>query len=344
MNVSIIGASGYSGLELIRLLNQHPHLRISSVHSSSRAGHFIHEENPHLMHLNMQLLPIDPEEIAKNSSLVFLATPSGVSAGLAPQLADAGLKVIDLSGDLRLKDPKLYTEWYGKEAAPIELLSKAIYGLPEYFGPAASNAEIIANPGCYPTASILGLAPLLMEGKAKKDSIIIDAKSGVSGAGRSAVPSVIYSEVNENLKIYKVHRHQHIPEIEQQLEVLCGSPVSIEFSTHLVPMTRGIMATIYVELNEKMTTAQLLDLYRTAYEGKPFVRIMPEGIYPATKQVSGSNYCDIAISVNERTGRATIVSVIDNLLKGAAGQAIQNANLLCGIEETAGLLHLPQFP
>ncbi|WP_019240469.1 MULTISPECIES: N-acetyl-gamma-glutamyl-phosphate reductase [Bacillus] len=343
MNVSIIGASGYSGLELIRLLNNHPKFNIVSLHSSSKAGQFIHGENPHLMHITQKFQEIDPNEIAKNSDLVFLATPSGVSAKLAQSLVDTGIKVIDLSGDLRLKKDGLYKEWYKKEAAPSETIEKAVYGLSEWNTENIQKAQVIANPGCYATAVLLGLAPLSQQQLIKKNSIIIDAKSGVSGAGRTASLGSMYTEVNENLKIYKVHEHQHIPEIEQQLKWWNDDSI-IEFSTHLTPMTRGIMATMYVELMENHNTKQLIDLYKQAYERHPFVRIQEEGFFPSTKQVSGSNFCDIAVSVNERSSRVTIVSVIDNLMKGAAGQAVQNANLMCGFAETTGLMFVPQFP
>ncbi len=344
MNISIVGASGYSGLELIRILSNHPHFKIASLHSSSKAGERISAENPHLMHMDDVYEPIDPEAIAKKSSIVFLATPSGISAELTPQLMETGMKVIDLSGDLRLADPGQYTEWYKKKPAPGEMLERAVYGLSEWNKEQIEGADLIANPGCYPTASLLGLAPLLIEKLCRKNSIVIDAKSGLSGAGRSASAATMYSEMNENFKIYKVHQHQHIPEIEQQAGIWQEDIGAVEFNTHLIPMTRGIMATIYAELTEQATTEQLLDLYRSMYEQHPFVRISPKGTYPCTKQVSGSNYCDIGVSVNERTGRVTIVSVIDNLLKGAAGQAVHNANILCGFEETAGLLQAPLYP
>lgn len=344
MNVSIIGATGYSGIELIRLLENHPQFNIVSLHSSSMAGHYIHEENPHLLHITQLLKDIDPIKIAKESSIVFLATPSGVSAKLAPQLMDTGLTVIDLSGDLRLKDPESYKTWYKKDAAPAETLEQAVYGLSEWNAGQIKSAQLIANPGCFPTAALLGLAPLCEQQWCDRNSIIIDAKSGVSGAGRTPLSTTMFSEVNENFRIYKVHQHQHIPEIEQQLQSWQNGIGSIEFSTHLVPMTRGIMATMYVQLTERVTTKQLIDLYKSTYENHPFVRIQEEGQFPSTKQVMGSNFCDISVAINERTGRATIVSVIDNLVKGAAGQAIQNANIMSGFEETTGLLQVPLFP
>ena len=344
MNVSIVGATGYGGLELIRFLNNHPHLKIESLHTSSQFGRSIHEENPHLMHMKDKLEAIDPEKIAKKSDIVFLATPSGVSLQLISEFSDLDLKVIDLSGDLRLQAPGEYERWYKKEAAPQSILEKAVYGLAEWNADEIRQSTIIANPGCYPTATLLGLAPLFTGGFATGSDVIIDAKSGVSGAGKS--PSVVthYSEMNENFKIYKVNQHQHIPEIEQQLGRWSEGIQPISFNTHLVPMTRGIMATMYVKLNRQTSTAELRDLYETTYENHPFVRIQPLDCFPSTKQVYGSNFCDIGVAYDERTGRATIVSVIDNLVKGAAGQAIQNANILMGMEETAGLWNTPLYP
>ncbi|MFS0782902.1 N-acetyl-gamma-glutamyl-phosphate reductase [Bacillus sp. 1P06AnD] len=344
MDVSVIGASGYSGVELVRLLQQHPFFTISSLHSSSKPGQFLHQENPHLSHSPYRLRDIDIDEIAGNSQLVFLATPSGVAKDLASKLLSAGVKVIDLSGDHRLQSQESYRKWYKKEPAEEAILGKAVYGLSEWNKEQIKEADLVANPGCFPTASLLGLAPLMVERLIRPDSVIIDAKSGVSGAGRSASVGSLYSEVNENFKIYKVHEHQHIPEIEQQLDIWQGDRTTIEFSTHLVPMTRGIMATIYAELKGEWSNDKLHGLYRETYMNHPFIRIQEQGVYPCTKQVMGSNFCDISLSINERTGRITIVSVIDNLMKGAAGQAVQNANILCGFGETDGLMQLPLFP
>ncbi|WP_050614295.1 N-acetyl-gamma-glutamyl-phosphate reductase [Bacillus testis] len=344
MNVSIVGASGYSGIELIRLLERHPSFRVTSLHSSSRAGQPIHIENPHLSHCSQVLCDIDVEAIAQKSDVVFLATPSGIASGLAKDFLDAGLKVIDLSGDHRLRSPEIYANWYNKSPADREVLSRAVYGLSEWNAEEIRKADLIANPGCFPTAVLLGLAPLLKEKACIPGSIVIDAKSGVSGAGRSASLGSLFSEVNENVKIYKVHQHQHIPEIEQQMAEWQQDIGMIEFNTHLIPMTRGIMATIYVQLADGWKNENIQQLYKDIYHNQPFVRVQQPGVYPCTKQVMGSNYCDIAVSLNDRTGRVTIVSVIDNLVKGAAGQAIQNANILCGYNETAGLMQVPLFP
>ncbi|AOH53900.1 N-acetyl-gamma-glutamyl-phosphate reductase [Peribacillus muralis] len=348
MFVSIVGATGYGGLELIRLLNNHPHLKIKSLHTSSQIGRSLHDENAHLMHMKDKLEIMDPEAIAKNSDIVFLATPSGVSSDLISQFSDLDIKVIDLSGDLRLQTPGEYEYWYKKPAAPQPIIEKAVYGLSEWNANAIKQSTIVANPGCYPTASLLGLAPLYTEGLAEAASdVIIDAKSGVSGAGKSPSAVTHFSEMNENFKIYKVNQHQHIPEIEQQLgrwsqNMLPIHPIT--FNTHLVPMTRGIMATMYIKVDRQTSSAELVDLYKTVYEDHPFVRVQPHNQFPSTKQVFGSNFCDIGVTYDERTGKVTVVSVIDNLVKGAAGQAIQNANILMGLEETAGLWNSPLYP
>jgi N-acetyl-gamma-glutamyl-phosphate reductase len=344
LNVSIIGATGYGGLELMRFLEHHPHMKIASLHTSSQFGRKINEENPHLLHKTDVLEEIDPEKIAKTSDLVFLATPSGASAELAAAFYELDIKVVDLSGDLRLKTPGEYEKWYKKTAAKEEIIDSAVYGLSEWNREDIQQAKMIANPGCYPTATLLGLAPLFTEQLATGKDVIIDAKSGVSGAGKSPSAMTHFSEMNENFKIYKVHEHQHIPEIEQQLMSWFQNLQPISFTTHLVPMTRGIMSTMYVKLQNKATTKQLYDLYQTAYEQHHFVRIQRPGQFPATKQVYGSNYCDIGLAYDERTEKVTVVSVIDNLIKGAAGQAIQNANIMMGFDETAGLSFIPIYP
>ena len=287
---------------------------------------------------------IDAEKIAKTSDIVFLATPSGVSSKLISDFSELNIKVIDLSGDLRLQTPGEYETWYKKRSAPQHMIEKAVYGLTEWNEEEIGQADFIANPGCYPTATLLGLAPLFTEGWATGEDVIIDAKSGVSGAGKSLSAITHYSEMNENFKIYKVNQHQHIPEVEQQLKRWFSDTKPISFNTHLVPMTRGIMATMYVKVNRQTTTAEVRDLYETVYANHPFVRVQPLGKFPSTKQVYGSNFCDIGVDYDERTGKVVIVSVIDNIVKGAAGQAIQNANIMMGLEETAGLWSAPLYP
>jgi len=345
MKAAIIGVTGYSGIELVRILHDHPHVTLHSIHSSSHEGILLTEIYPHLKnHITLTLESINIDKIANEADVVFMATPSGISTNLVPQLLHSNVKIIDLSGDFRLKNQIVYEKWYKKTAPPQEALDTAVYGLSEWNRESIREATFISNPGCYPTATLLGLAPLVKNKIIDEKSIIVDAKSGVSGAGRSPSQATHYSETNENLKIYKVNQHQHIPEIEQVLSDWNESVQAVTFSTHLVPMTRGIMATIYgsVTTND-ISIDRLVELYKTSYEGKPFVRIRESGQFPSTKEVSGSNYCDIGITYDERTGRITVVSVIDNLIKGAAGQAVQNLNIMMGIDEATGLHRVPMF-
>ena len=345
MKVGIIGATGYGGVELYRILSNHPHVDECILYSSSEAGIPYINSLPHLAELSNHILKsIDVEEIKNNIAVLFLATPPGVSKSLSPQFIDSNVKVIDLSGDLRLKEKSEYETWYKRPCVDEAVLEQAVYGLPELNKEEIVTAKLLANPGCFPTATILGLAPVVENKIVNEQSIIVDAKTGVSGAGRQLSQTTHYSETNENVKIYKVHEHQHIPEIEQALHQLNGAVTYISFNSHLMPMTRGIMATIYADLTDTYTTEQLLDLYKEFYVDSPFVRIRPLDQFPSTKEVYGSNFCDIGLKVDERTGRVTIVSVIDNLMKGAAGQAVQNFNIMNGFEETTGLLFSPIFP
>lgn len=345
IKAAIVGSTGYGGVELIRFLLGHPYVEITSVISVSSSGEPITEGFPHLNHIFEYALDgLKPEVIRERADVVFTATPSGVSSLLVPQLLQAGLSVIDLSGDFRIQDRDTYEEWYHHEAPPADVLEQAIYGLSEIHGERVAQRTLISNPGCYPTATLLGLIPAVEAGWVKANSIIIDAKSGVSGAGRAASLGSHFAEINENLKAYKINKHQHIPEIEQELSAVAGKNVTVTFTTHLVPMTRGIMTTMYAELTGSYSEQDFIDLYRDYYKSRPFVRVRNVGSIPATKEVYGSNYCDIGFAVDERTGRLTIVSVIDNLVKGAAGQAIQNLNLMMGWEETTGLGLTPVYP
>lgn len=344
MKVSVIGTTGYGGLELLRILHTHPVFKIHSIHSTTNELP-IWNEYPHLYHiLDKNTEPIDHEKIADESDLVFLATPSGVSSGLVEGFVNKNIKVIDLSGDLRLKINGDYEKWYKKKPAAERLIQKAVYGLSEWNEAQIKEASWIANPGCYATSALLGLGPITKEKLIHPSSIIIDGKSGTSGAGKSLLKSSLHAEINENFRIYKVNEHQHTPEIEQQLCFWNEDIKPITFSTHLLPMTRGIMTTIYAELQRKWETKEIIDLYLESYKDCPFIRVRPEGIYPTVKEVAGSNYCDIGINVDERTNRVTIVSVIDNLMKGAAGQAVQNANLMFGLDPTTGLEFMPLYP
>jgi N-acetyl-gamma-glutamyl-phosphate reductase len=345
MKAAIIGGTGYSSIELMRLLNQHPFIDVTNITSNSQSGSLLDDIYPHTVSIIDQTLQsFDVDQLARTADVVFLATPSGVSKKMVPALLDKGVKCIDLSGDFRLKSAESYQAWYKHSAAEEEYLAKATYGLSEIYSEKIRTSSFIANPGCYPTATLLGLIPAVKTQLIDTKSIIIDAKSGVSGAGRGVSLATHFSEVNENLKVYKVGSHQHIPEIEQVLAVESGEPQAITFTTHLVPMTRGIMCTIHASLLGQMKTSDLVELYSDFYQNHPFVRVRPEGRFPSTKEVLGSNFCDIGLYVDERTGRLTIISVIDNLVKGASGQAIQNLNLMNGWDVRTGLLDIPVYP
>lgn len=345
IRAAIVGSTGYGGVELIRLLQSHPKVTVTSVISSSSAGTPIAEGFPHLTEIRTDLLDgIDIDLIRSKADVVFLATPHGVSMKLAPLFLEADLKVIDLSGDFRLKSGEVYQQWYKHEPADQALVERAVYGLAEVYGDQVAKSDFISNPGCFTTTTLLGLYPAVKAGWINPDSIIIDAKSGVSGAGRGLNLSAHYSEINENFKAYKLNKHQHTPEIEQVLSEAAGRPVATTFTTHLVPMTRGIMCTMYATLTDKRSSADFVEMYRQFYEGRPFVRVRADGNWPATKEVYGTNYCDIGFSVDERTNRVTVISVTDNLVKGAAGQAIQNLNLLMNWDETLGLQFTPVYP
>jgi N-acetyl-gamma-glutamyl-phosphate reductase len=281
--------------------------------------------------------------VADKADIVFTALPHKAAMEVVPTFLQLGKKVIDLSADYRLKKSSEYESWYGPHMNP-ELLQKAVYGLPEIRRSKIKNADLIANPGCYPTSIILGLAPLLKKGVVEPTSIIADSKSGVSGAGRSAKVDTLFCEVNNGFKAYGVATHRHTPEIEQELALLAGDKFNISFTPHLVPMNRGILSTIYGKLKGSYTTAQIVGLYEEFYQGEAFVRVLPEGDLPSTLHVQGSNFCDIGLTVDNRTDRVIVVSAIDNLIKGASGQAVQNMNIINGFPESMGLETLPFFP
>lgn len=340
--VAVLGASGYTGSDLLRLLLEHPNVEITHLTAEKHAGKMISDVFPHLKgFLDLELKPLKPKSIPKDIDIVFAALPHGTSAKVIKELYERDIKIIDLGADFRLSN-KNYKKWYGEHPCP-ELIKKAVYGITELNRHKVKKAKLVANPGCYPTSSILGLAPLLINKIADHASIIIDSKSGVSGAGRSPSLDYHYSEVNEGMKAYKVGEHRHMPEIEEALSNYSGLKVKVSFTPHLIPMDRGILSTIYVNLNKSLTTKKLIDIYNEHYKDERFVRISPENVYPSTNQVRGSNYCDIGVKVNSNN-TAVIVSVIDNLVKGASGQAVQNMNVMMGYEETTGLEMSPVFP
>ncbi len=344
LKVSIFGASGYTGQELTRILLGHPEVQLAAVTSRRFAGMAVGEVFPALYDLtSLTYQNATPQEITAVSDIVFLALPHGVSMKIAPVFLKAGKKVIDLSADYRLRNVKTYEEWYGKHNSE-NILKDAVYGIPELYRQEIKKASLIANPGCYPTSVILGLAPALKNKFLDISTIIANSASGVSGAGREPQIGSLFGEVDGGFKAYKVGKHRHTPEIEQELSVLAGQKVSISFVPHLLPVKRGILSTIYATLKKDITLKQLHEVYSSFYAEEKFVRVCPEGSYPNISSVCGSNYCDIGVAIDERTKRAIIVAAIDNLVKGAAGQAVQNMNIICGFAQDAGLQGIPLYP
>jgi len=344
IRVGIVGASGYTGVELARLLCRHPKVELSVATSRQFAGRAMADVYPSLRGLvDVVCEETSGAELAAKADIFFTAVPHQTAMAIVPALLEEGKKVIDLSADFRIHDPLVYEQWYQAHTAK-ELLTEAVYGLPEIHRHQIQAARLVANPGCYPTSVILGLAPLLETNLIKPESIIIDSKSGTSGAGRSAQIGSLYCEVTDGFKAYKVGEHRHTPEIEQELSGLCGRGVVVSFTPHLVPMSRGILSTIYAELADGVTAEQVSVCYMARYAHEPFVRLCPAGSYPATQFIRGGNFCDIGFKVDRRTNRVVILSAIDNLVKGAAGQAVQNMNLICGFAENEGLMVAPLFP
>lgn len=345
IKTAVVGASGYTGVELLRILYGHPEAAVACVTSEQSAGKRISDIFPSLRDRCDQLLEnLEPVRIAEKAQVIFTALPHKAAMEVVPTFLKLGCKVIDLSADYRLRDATVYGEWYEPHLNP-ELLEKAVYGLPEIRREAIAGADLVANPGCYPTSVILGLAPLLKNRLIDPGTVIADSKSGVSGAGRSAKVDSLYCEVNEGFKPYGVGGvHRHLPEIDQELSLLAETEVRISFTPHLVPMDRGILSTLYASPAGRITQGELVELYCDFYRDEAFVRVLPEGSFPSTAHVRGSNFCDIGITLDRRTGRVIVVSAIDNLVKGASGQAVQNFNIIAGLPENLGLELLPLFP
>lgn len=344
LKVAVVGASGYTGVELIRLLIGHPEVEIVSVTSRQHEGVPIDQVFPSLAGFcELTCEALDAASIAGRADLIFTALPHKSAMQVIPDFLAAGCKVVDLSADYRLRDQRVYERWYQTHTSP-ELLAEAVYGLPELFRGQLGDARLVANPGCYPTSVTLGLTPLLENTLIDPASLIIDSKSGTSGAGRGANQGSLYCEVNEGFKAYGVAGHRHTPEIEQTLSGLAGQPVQVNFTPHLLPVNRGILSTCYGSLLNPASTSELLEVYRQRYADEPFVRVMPGGELPNVAHVRGTNFCDVGLVSDGRTGRVIVVSVIDNLVKGAAGQAVQNMNLVCGFKEQLGLGIVPIFP
>jgi N-acetyl-gamma-glutamyl-phosphate reductase len=336
LRVAVLGATGYTGTELLRLLVQHPHVKVTVVTSQQFAGKGLSQIYPSFSgKCDLTLEEIDMEKIVSRSALAFAALPHKTSMEVVAELVKRGLRVIDLSADFRLHDPEEYRRWYSPHKAP-HLLNRAVYGLTEIHRRAIAKARLVANPGCYPTGAIIGLAPLFAR-RLVRGTVVIDAKSGVTGAGRSSAFELSFSEVNENFKAYSVGVHRHTPEIEQELGAMAKHAVVVLFAPHLVPMSRGILSTMYVELKKRLSEEKLIGLYRSFYRTHPFVRILPSGVFPETKEVRGSNDCAVGFCYDPRANRLIVITALDNLVKGAAGQAVQNMNLMFGWPESEGL-------
>lgn len=346
IKAGVIGATGYTGIELLRILFRHPEVEVVLATSEKFSGRKVTELFPFFAKSDLKLESLVDEKVAKKCSLTFCCLPHQEAMEHIPHWLKKGTKVVDLSADFRFRSPAVYEAWYTKHTAP-ELLSESVYGLPELYRTEIKKSFLVGNPGCYPTGALLGLIPLVKEKAISLDGIVIDSKSGVTGAGRSAVLESLYSEVNESVHAYQVGKHRHTPEIEQELTTAAGQPgkkVVVSFTPHLIPMDRGILSTIYAQSLRKTSTTAVLELLRKFYANEPFVQVLPEGVFPKTKEVRGTNNCLIGAAFDPRTDRIVVVTAIDNLMKGASSQAVQNMNLICGLEETLGLTNFPLVP
>lgn len=345
IKVGIIGSTGYAGQELVRLLVQHKEAEIVWFGSKS----YIDKKYSDVFHNMFQIVDAtcmddNMDELSNQVDVIFTATPQGLCASLMNETVLSKVKVIDLSADYRIKDVNTYESWYGIKHASPNYISEAVYGLCEINREEIKKARLIANPGCYPTCSILSIYPLIKEGLIDPQSIIIDAKSGTSGAGRGAKVDNLYCEVNENIKAYGVTTHRHTPEIEEQLGIAAGEKIALNFTPHLVPMNRGILVTAYANLKEKVSYEEVKAVYDKYYKNEYFVRVLEKGISPETRWVEGSNFVDVNFQIDARTNRIIMMGAMDNLVKGAAGQGIQNMNLMFGLSEDEGLKLVPMFP
>jgi N-acetyl-gamma-glutamyl-phosphate reductase len=344
IKVGIIGASGYTGEELARILALHPQVDLTVATSRQYAGKKLADIYPNLRRIvDLTVEDVVLDELVKRADLFFTAVPHQTAMDIVPQLLKKGCKVVDLSADFRIHDATVYENWYVPHSAQ-NLLPQAVYGLPELHREAIRKTSLVANPGCYPTSIILAVAPLIKAGLIDPDTIIADSKSGASGAGRGAAVGSLFCEVSDGFKAYKVAEHRHTPEIEQEISEAAGRPVVISFTPHLLPMSRGILSTIYARLVPGTDNEKVRRIYAEFYRDEHFVRLCNPGEVPATQFVRGSNYCDIGWKIDPRTGRIVIIAAIDNLVKGAAGQAVQNMNLMCDLPEVMGLGTVPLFP
>jgi len=347
IKAGLVGVTGYTGMELARLMVHHSSMELVRVTSRSEAGKSLAEIYPFLNRLPLGDLVItqpDPADLAAECDVVFLAVPHKTAMEIAATLLEEGVKVVDLSADFRLNDKDTYEQWYATEHTRAGLLSEAVYGLPELYLDQIMGARLIANPGCYPTSSILGLAPALARGIVRSDDIVIDAKSGASGAGRGKSIGTLFCEVHDSFRAYGLPTHRHTPEIEQEISKIANTPITVSFNTHLLPVDRGILSTIYTKLTADLSLDEVHAVYTDYYADKPLVRVMPKGQLPETRFVRGTVFCDIGLVVDPRTGRLVILSAIDNLCRGASGQALMNANLICGLDIDEGVPMAPMMP
>lgn len=344
--IGIIGASGYGGVQLVRLLLEHPKVNIAYLGGDSSAGKHYGSIYPHLAHcVDRTVEKIDLDLVAERCEAVFLGLPNGLACDIAPTLIAKGCKVLDLSADYRFRDLAIYSDWYKKERQDLDTAASAAYGLPELYRNQIKQSQLIGCPGCYPTASLLALAPLLKQGLIDPTTAIIDAKSGTSGGGRQAKINMLLAEAEGSLGAYGVANHRHTPEIEQICSSLARQELKIQFTPHLIPMVRGILATVYATLRDPgLVREDIITIYNAFYRSSPFVTILPNGIYPQTKWACGTNLAYIGVQVDLRTGRVIILSAIDNLIKGQAGQAVQCLNLMMGWDEAEGLPKLGFYP
>ena len=341
IKVGIVGGTGYTGVELLRLLAQHPHVELHAITSRGDAGTAVADMFPSLRG-RIGLRFVDPKAAdLENCDMVFFATPNGIAMNQAGMLLDAGVRVVDLAADFRIKDLADWEIWYGMKHAAPELINEAVYGLPEVNRDKIRSARLVANPGCYPTAVQLGFFPLIESGLVDVAHLIADAKSGVSGAGRKAEVHTLFSESSDSFKAYGVPGHRHLPEIRQGLSIAAGKSVGLTFVPHLTPMIRGIHATLYARVNKE---ADFQALYEARYKGEPFVDVLPFASHPDTRSVRAANICRVALHRPQAGDTLVILSVIDNLVKGAAGQAVQNMNIMFGLDECAGLTQIPVLP
>ncbi|MEH2381604.1 MAG: N-acetyl-gamma-glutamyl-phosphate reductase [Nostoc sp.] len=344
--VGIVGASGYGGVQLVRLLMDHPEVELVYLGGESSIGKSFGDIYPHLAHAaNLPIEAVEPEIIAHRCEVVFLSLPNGLACQIAPKLLEKGCKVLDLSADYRFSDLKTYTNWYGTERSDRNIAATAVYGLPELYRDRIAEAQLVGCPGSYATASLLALSPLLKQGLIKPETAIIDAKSGTSSSGRQAQTNLLLAEADNSIAAFHVGRHRHTPEIEQICSDLAGHELMIQFTPHLIPMVRGILATVYATLRDPgLVRDDLITIFSAFYRNSPWVKVCGSGVYPQTKWANGSNLCYIGVEVDPRTGRVIVMSAIDNLIKGQAGQAIQCMNLMMGWDETLGLPKLGFYP